>query len=78
VLFVPNTHLSMEAKVVAYTSAGGAFVSSKEKLQGLNEPADRIYICRNSLTDTAVDQVSTLSTNWHTLSVASRSSSATW
>lgn len=60
VLFVPNTHISMETKAAAYTSAGGAFLTSKVKLQGLGEPADRIYVCRNFLTESKVDQVSTL------------------
>jgi hypothetical protein len=43
-LFVPNTHISMEHKN-AYTAAGGAFNTSKDKLAGIKEPADRIYIC---------------------------------
>lgn len=57
VLFVPNTHISMESKAAAYTSAGGAFVTSKVKFRGLAEPADRIYICRNALTVSVLQQV---------------------
>ena len=57
VLFVPNTHISMESKAAAYTSAGGAFVTSKVKFRGLAEPADRIYICRNTLTVSVLQQV---------------------
>jgi peptidoglycan hydrolase-like protein with peptidoglycan-binding domain len=60
VLFVPNTHISMETKAAAYTSMGGAFVSSKIKLAGVGEPADRIYICRNLLPTTVTFQVMTL------------------
>ena len=60
VLFVPNTHISMEEKAAAYTSVGGAFIAAKIKFKGLGEPADRIYVCRNFLTETPVDQVSAL------------------
>jgi hypothetical protein len=49
VLFVPNTHISMEPRAAAYTSRGGAFFKPGEKLDGINEPADRIYVCRNML-----------------------------
>lgn len=57
-LFVPNTHFSMEDKAAAYTSAGGAFLSSKVKLQNLGEPADRIYLCRNLANETEINQIS--------------------
>jgi peptidoglycan hydrolase-like protein with peptidoglycan-binding domain len=60
VLFVPNTHIKMEDVAEAYTSMGGAFMTSKVKLAGLGEPADRIYICRNFLTDIPISKVNAL------------------
>ncbi len=60
VLFVPNTHISMEAKAAAYTSVGGAFLAANVKFSDLHEPANRIYVCRNMLTDSVKDQVSAL------------------
>jgi hypothetical protein len=60
ILFVPNTHISMESKASAYTAAGGAFLSSRVKLKDVGEPADRIYVCRNMLPESVVFQVKTL------------------
>lgn len=60
ILFVPNTHISMESKAAAYTAAGGAFLSSKIRLKDLGDPADRIYVCRNILNETKVFQTTTL------------------
>lgn len=57
VLFVPNTHISMESKAAAYTAAGGAFLSQTVKLAGIGEPANRIYVCRNALPITKLQQV---------------------
>lgn len=59
VLFVPNTHKSME-KDLAYTTAGGAFTSSKVKIRGIGEPADRIYVCNSLVKKTELVQISTL------------------
>lgn len=44
-LFVPNTFVPFEKNTVAYTEAGGAFLSSKEKLAGSGDPANRVYLC---------------------------------
>ncbi len=60
VLFVPNTLKSQEAKAEAYTTAGGAFKSSKIKIKGLGVPADRIYVCNNLMKRSEVVQISTL------------------
>lgn len=59
VLFVPNTHKSME-KDLAYTTVGGAFKSSKEKIEGLGVPADRIYICNSLTKHVELVQIATL------------------
>jgi hypothetical protein len=59
VLFVPNTHISMEVNL-AYAAFGGAFLTSEVKLAGLNEPADRIYICRRFLSEPPLEQLATL------------------
>jgi peptidoglycan hydrolase-like protein with peptidoglycan-binding domain len=59
VLFVPNTHKSME-KDLAYTTAGGAFKSSKIKIKGLGVPADRIYVCDSITKETDLANISTL------------------
>jgi peptidoglycan hydrolase-like protein with peptidoglycan-binding domain len=50
VLFVPNTLIRMESVAAAYTSIGGAFLSSKEKF-AFGDPANRIYLC-NSIAPT--------------------------
>ena len=50
----------MESVAAAYTATGGAFLSSEVKFKGLLEQANRIYVCRNVLTDSVVDQVSAL------------------
>lgn len=47
-LFVANRFKGMEKVAAAYTSAGGAFLSSKELLT-LGVPANRIYLCSNLL-----------------------------
>lgn len=60
VLFVPNTRKSQEGKALAYTSAGGAFKSSKVMLAGLGVPADRIYVCNGLLKEVELVQISTL------------------
>jgi hypothetical protein len=60
VLFVPNTHVSMESRAAAYTHRGGAFLTSQDLLDGINEPANRIYVCRNLLTVGRDNQVVTL------------------
>jgi len=57
VLFVPNTHISMEPIAAAYTSVGGAFRGPKEKFSTLPELANRIYVCQNFLDEVVVDQV---------------------
>ena len=58
ILFVPNTHVVMESKAAAYTSKGGAFVSAKIKLEGLGEPANRIYLCNNLVAEDDTNQIS--------------------
>ena len=60
ILFVPNTHLSMEPQAAAYTAAGGAFKSDDETFRAIPEKANRIYVCRNFLQNTLIQQVSTL------------------
>jgi hypothetical protein len=59
VLFVPNTHKSAE-KDLAYTTAGGAFKSSRVKIKGIGEPADRIYVCNGLINEQELVQVSVL------------------
>lgn len=59
-LFVANTSKSREAKDLAYTAAGGAFLSSKVKLQGLGVPANRIYVCDSLTKEIELEQISTL------------------
>lgn len=58
ILFVPNKFVVMETKAAAYTSAGGAFLSSKARLKKLGVPADRIYLCNNLLNESEIHQVS--------------------
>jgi peptidoglycan hydrolase-like protein with peptidoglycan-binding domain len=58
ILFVPNTHVVMESQASAYTSKGGAFLTAKSRLKGLDEPADRIYLCNRLLAETETDQIS--------------------
>jgi len=58
ILFVPNTHVVMESKAAAYTSKGGAFLSAKIKLKGLEEPANRIYLCNNLAAENETSQIS--------------------
>jgi peptidoglycan hydrolase-like protein with peptidoglycan-binding domain len=56
VLFVPNPQAAMERIASGYTSAGGAYKGSKEKLtNGL--PANRIYICNNNRSTTTLCRV---------------------
>src|SRR5450432_562851 len=57
VLFVANTHISMEVDL-AYTAAGGAFLSSRDKLKGLGDPTNQIYVCNNLLTESELQQIS--------------------
>jgi peptidoglycan hydrolase-like protein with peptidoglycan-binding domain len=60
VLFVPNTHKSMEAKALAYTVVGGAFLPSKERIASLGVPANRIYVCNSLMKQFELEQTSAL------------------
>jgi hypothetical protein len=46
-LFVGNVFNEMEQTSSAYTGHGGAFVGPDEVLEGLDVPANRIYLCSN-------------------------------
>lgn len=59
-LFVANTRLSQEKNTLAYTAAGGAFLSPKVKLAGLGVPANQIYICDLLLKEIELQQISVL------------------
>ena len=60
-LFVPNTIVSQEGSILAYTAAGGAFIKSqKSKLKGLGVPANRIYICNSLMQEQELIQISTM------------------
>lgn len=60
-LFVPNTIEAQEKSILAYTSAGGAFIkSAKTTLKGLGIPANRIYVCNRLMNEAELIQISTL------------------
>ena len=59
-LFVANTSKKMEASAQAYTSAGGAFKSSKTIIKGLGVPANQIYVCTKLTQHIELIQISTL------------------
>jgi hypothetical protein len=59
-IFVPNRHRQMETQAAAYTHRGGAYKTADELLEIVEEPVDRIYICRNLLRAPVDAQIATL------------------